>query len=292
MRVVEPRQFHLLKKKKPKRRKNLLPFALVVIAAIGLWVAWQNPPKIKRAAEPAPKIQPADELDSTESSNKPRTLKIFTGEDFKILFRSLAHPNTQSFLEPPSITGNIEADNRIRMLAEERGYRLTSIPVNALIRTEEDATVDNDDLLQPLAYQGWVSLKDAAKKEGIPLSLYSGYRSPEFQRDIFMERLLARGATPELIAAGRADAAVRATLEVTAVPGYSRHHGGYTADFQCDDGSLNFGASVCFVWLNANNYQHAKEHGWIPSYPEEAQEQGPEPEPWEYIWVGLDALSQ
>lgn len=291
MRIVEPRQFHHLKKKKSQNKKGFLPFLLIGVVAAGLWVGWKNPPKIKRQVTPAPEIEVQQSLQS-ETSTKPKTIKTFTGDDFKVLFRSLAHPNTQIFIEPPTITGNAEADKRIRQLAEERGYRMTSIPVHALVRTNEDATADNDDLLQPLAYQGWLSLKDAATKQGIPILLYSAYRSPEFQRDIFMERLLSTGATPERIALGFADSAVRATLEITAVPGYSRHHSGYTADFRCDDGSVNFGFSKCFVWLNANNYNNAKEHGWIPSYPEEAQLQGPEPEPWEYIWVGRDALSE
>lgn len=291
MRIVEPRQFHHLKKKKPQNRKSFFPFLLIVIVGAGLWVGWKNPPKIKRKINPAPEITIQENLES-DASAKPKIIKTFTGEDFKVLFRSLAHPNTQVFIEPPSITGNSEADKRIRQLAEERGYRMTSIPVHALVRTDEDATADNDDLLQPLAYQGWLSLKEAAVKQRIPLTLYSGYRSPEFQRDIFMDRLLAFGATPERIAFGQADNAVRATLEITAVPGYSRHHNGYTADFRCEDGSSNFGASVCFTWLNADNYKNAKEFGWIPSYPEEAQQQGPEPEPWEYIWVGRDALSE
>jgi LAS superfamily LD-carboxypeptidase LdcB len=289
MRIVEPRQFHHLKKKKQKTKVHPLPFILGAVIISGLYVGWKNPPKIHRTVQPAPQIANASEESGTGSQPKP--LKVLSGEDFKNLFRSLAHPNTQTFQVPPEITGNTEADKRIRQLAEERGYRMTSIPVSALVRTNDGATADTDDLLQPLAYQGWIELKEAAKKDGITLTLYSGYRAPEFQRDIFMQRLLATGVSIEQIAQGRGDAAVRTTLTLTAVPGYSRHHTGYTADFRCEDGSANFGASACFTWLNTNNYLHAKEHGWIPSYPEETQEQGPEPEPWEYIWVGRDVLS-
>lgn len=292
MRIVEPRQFNHLKTKKTASNKKVLSLFLAVIVAGGLYYGWSHPPKIKRSVQPAPMIEQEAIPEQAQEPARPKVIKAFSGDDFKRLFRSLAHPNTQVFIDPPDITGNEQADRRIRQLAEERGYRMTSIPVHALVRTQEDATANSDDLLQPLAYQGWISLKEAALKEGIPLVLYSGYRSPEFQRDIFLERLLINGATPERIAAGQADAAVRATLEMTAVPGYSRHHSGYTADFRCDDGSANFGSSKCFTWLNEDNYRRSKEHGWIPSYPEEAEEQGPEPEPWEYIWVGRDALSE
>jgi len=33
-----------------------------------------------------------------------------------------------------------------------------------------------------------------------------------------------------------------------------------------------------------------KRFGFIPSYPENSGKQGPEPEPWEYVWVGEDVL--
>jgi LAS superfamily LD-carboxypeptidase LdcB len=290
MRVVEPRHFSNLKPKKVKSKRKVYALVLLPFLLVGLWYGWQHPPKIRlnNSKQPA---NSAQSLTPTDESNKPKTIKTFTGNDFKVLFQSLAHPNTQPFSEPPEITGNAAADARIRQLAEARGYRLSSIPVTALVRTDE-ATRNNDDLLQPLAYESWVKLKAAAQAEGIPIVLYSGYRSPEFQRGLFLERLYARNVTAEMIANGRADAAIQATLIVTAVPGYSRHHGGYTADFRCEDGSGEFAASICFRWLNENNYARAKQHGWIPSYPQEADLQGPEPEPWEYVWVGIEALSE
>ncbi len=290
MRVVEPRHFSHLKKEKQKKPKKMLLLLLLPVALAGLWYAWSNPPKFAReeSKDPAAAVQP---IDKEPLEDKPKAIRTFSGNDFKLLFQSLAHPNTQPFVNPPSITGNTAADARIRTIAEKRGYRLTSIPVSAIVRTDE-ATLNNDDLLQPLAYQGWIDLRAAAQKDAIPLFLYSGYRSPEFQRDLFLERLYDRGISVEQIARGTADKAVEDTLIITAVPGYSRHHSGYTADFKCEDGSPNFGASICFKWLNENNYARAKQFGWIPSYPAEVDLQGPEPEEWEYIWVGVRALSE
>lgn len=292
MRVLEPRQFHHLKQRRSKRTIKILPVLAVLLLTPVAVYAWQHPPKLRRAKPvPAAQVNTAATYEPANDPKKPRTLKTFTGNDFKKLFQNLALPNTQAFSEPPAITGDAEADKRIRAIAEARGYRLSTIPVNAIVRTEE-ALGDADDLLQPLAYAGWQSLKAAAEKDKIPLVLYSAYRSPEFQRELFLGRLYARGITARQIVTGEVDAAVEATLLVTAVPGYSRHHNGYTVDFRCEDGSGNFGASSCFRWLNENNYKRAKEHGWIPSYPEEAEQQGPEPEPWEYVWVGLDAVSE
>jgi LAS superfamily LD-carboxypeptidase LdcB len=223
------------------------------------------------------------------------TPKIFNPNQFRNLYRTVlpAYPNTEAFVEPPPITGNLQADAAIRKVAEKRGFQLTRIPVMALVKTNEPMLKgETDDLLQSPAQAGWLKLKAAAKKDGIPIALLSAYRSPEWQRDLFGKRLAANGASPEQIAIGNHMGEVESTLSMTSIPGYSRHHTGYTVDFWCDDQSGNFGSSSCHDWLSKENYLHAKEFGWIPSYPAGADEQGPEPEPWEYVWVGREVLFQ
>lgn len=215
--------------------------------------------------------------------------RYFSGEDFLKLYESLSYPNTEPLREPPYITGNLAADKRIRTIAESRGYALRSVPVFNIQKTNEPR-VTNDDLLQEKALAAWQALDAAAEKEGIPLELNSGYRSIEMQRDIFISRLRATGATDSQIAAGRADAQVVSTLKMTALPGYSRHHTGYTIDLVCGSGTQEFEVTTCFKWLSKDNYLNAKKNGWIPSYPEGTDNQGPEPEPWEYVWVGQEAL--
>ncbi len=176
-------------------------------------------------------------------------------------------------------------------MAEARGYHLTSIPVQAIVKINEPL-LNGDDLLQPLAAQAWSDIKASAKKAGYPLTLISAYRSPEYQRNLFTQRLYAHGVTADQVAAGKADAAVQDTLSHAAVPGYSRHHTGYTVDMWCDDKSTSFLTSSCYRWISVSNYQNAKENGWIPSYPAGTSDQGPEPEPWEYVWVGRSKLTQ
>lgn len=258
---------------------------LVVLAAgYFLYDSKQNNQKPKLADNQ--QKQPIDE-------EKPKTgkLKTFTGPEFKALVRSMKYPNTQNFDEPPSITGNRTADDRIRKIAESRGYVITTIPVSSIEKINEPR-LESDDLLQPLAAIAWRDLKVAAKRDNIPLSLLSAYRSPEYQRNLFMQRLTARGVTIASIAAGLADAAIEATLETTAIPGYSRHHTGYTIDLWCEDGSGAFVNSGCFRWISADNYKIAKTAGWVPSYPEGVALQGPEPEPWEYVWVSKDLVTE
>lgn len=289
MRVVEPHQFKFLAKRRSKKRPLLVLLALFALAVSSFFIWTFIIPRSGEVTQTNTVITP--EFAPPAAPQKKGVLKQFTGEQFKELYRSMSYPNTQEFSEPPQITGNVEADNRIRRMAEDRGYRLTTVPSQAIMKINEPR-LDNDDLLQPLAAKDWLGLKEAARQAGLPLTIMSAYRSPQYQRDLFTGRLYAYGVTAVQVAAAQADTAIEQTLSQAALPGYSRHHTGYTVDLWCEDGSTTFQTSACFQWMSVNNYQHAKEHGWIPSYPEGADEQGPEPEPWEYVWVGRDKLEE
>lgn len=297
MHVLEPKEMASRKKRKAsskkKRQKSLLLFVVTLMIA-GLSVGWYllNNAKAPLNSSTNEPVKPQTaQTNQAAITPKPKTkLKTFTGVQFRDLYRATSYPNTTGFTTPPEITGNLAADARIRTLAEKRGFALTYIPVASIEKSGEELTGEyQDDLLQPLAAKSWQQLKMAAKTDGISMSLISAYRSPKSQRDLFIERLYASGITAAQIAAGNADNAVNATLSMTAVPGYSRHHTGYTIDLQCNDGAA-FGASICNKWITKDNYANAKKHGWIPSYPPDAGEQGPEPEAWEYVWVGTDSL--
>jgi zinc D-Ala-D-Ala carboxypeptidase len=157
------------------------------------------------------------------------------------------------------------------------------------LNSEKSLENSKDNLLQPLAKLAWQDLKSAAKADGIEIKVVSAYRSIERQRQLFLERLYSQGITLEQLKNGLGQDQIDMTLSLTAVPGYSRHHTGYTIDLACGDG-LSFEDSVCNTWLAANNYEKAKFFGWIPSYPPDGGLQGPEPEAWEYVWVGTDVL--
>jgi LAS superfamily LD-carboxypeptidase LdcB len=225
------------------------------------------------------------------ASAKDVKFKFFTGDQFQRLYETLQFPNTQTLAQTPEVTGDATADARIKVIAESRGYKLRSVPVLPIVKTGEPR-LQGDDLLQPKAYSGWQVLKEMAKKDGIPIALNSGYRSIEYQRALFVSRLQANGGQTAAIAAGQADNAVVQTLGMTAPPGYSRHHTGYTIDLLCENSGTVFEKSKCFQWLSANNYDKVKRAGWVPSYPDGGITQGPEPEPWEYVWVGLNQVTE
>lgn len=290
MRVIEPKDFTRRKSRIKHRLSKVFLIFLVVIAVslifAGLTLFNRKTPQNEYVAK-----QSTQEINSHTLAKTKTKLKLFTPNQFKDLYRSISYPNTQPFVSAPDITGDEAADSIIRKTAEKRGFTLTSYPVSPIVKTNEPLLAnEEDDLLQPLALEDWRKLKKAAKDSSINLALFSGYRSAKWQRDLFLERLLAQGVTIKQIAAGQASGQVDKTLHLTAVPGYSRHHTGYTIDLKCLGSSNIFKNTPCHAWLSKNNYENAKKYGWIPSYPEGANEQGPEPEAWEYVWVGTDLL--
>ena len=290
MRILEPKQIKASRAKSHRTVSKIVPLtillAMLAAAAVYAYALRQVTPENTETPLASNTVPEEDPFSVAE-----KPLRQLSGDGFKELYQVVAYPNTQEIVDPPPITGDAAADARIRQRAEARGYRLSRIPMGAIVKVEDEPRLDTDDLLQPLAANSWYEMKAAARRAGYPISLLSAYRSPNYQKDLFAKRLYAQGVNTAQLASGAGDAAIDKTLEITAVPGYSRHHTGYTVDLWCEDGSTAFLTSSCYKWISAEGYKNAMLFGWIPSYPEGATEQGPEPEPWEYVWVG-DAVRQ
>jgi hypothetical protein len=196
----------------------------------------------------------------------------YTPEHFKSLFESAAanYPNTT----PPSSTQpiiNPEVDKLAAQIALERGYKYRPVVAN----TDMLIGVDYASL-QPTAAHGFQTMKNEAATAGNKLIAVSGYRSPKDQKEIFTGKLNDYSKT-----------SLNKRLVTSSWPGMSRHHTGYTIDFICDSGTLeNFENSHCYQWLADDNFANAKRHGFIPSYPVGAANQGPKPEAWEFVYIG------
>ena len=276
--------------KKPRRKKRsrsaLLLILLIVVLAAGVTFYWFQKAKTSTVNDP-----PADVVLNQNLSHDPPkngNLKEFTGSEFRDLYNSYAYPNTEYISDDAVITGELATDTHIREMAEKRGYVRRSAPVQNTFRE-----VEPNMLLQERASEPWQQMKERAKTDGLNIYLTAAYRSAKEQRSIFIERISAIGLTESLIQSGLYNSELDGILATTAIPGYSRHHTGYTVDIGCgNEPAIAFELSVCFDWLSANNYKNAKTYGWIPSYPEGAGQQGPEPETWEYVWVGIDALTE
>ena len=197
----------------------------------------------------------------------------YTGDEFKAMY-DYAAAKTLPNLVPPSgrlpITGDAELDGRIWGIATDRGYMLRPI-------AGPDLGSADGVPMQPQAAAAWLELKEAARAAGHGFVVSSAYRSPESQRTQFNSKL--RGTTDEEI-----DAA----LTWYSIPGTSKHHSGYALDFRYADGTFGeFRDTPDYAWLAADNFYNAKRFGFIPSYPDDVTAQGPNPEPWEFVWVGV-----
>jgi hypothetical protein len=201
-----------------------------------------------------------------------------TGPEFLAIFDELDLPDTTPPTDPPPvITGNIEADARIRSLAERRGYQRR--PASTGVQGSVDGVP-----YHPRAADALRELEAAADADGISIVAVSGYRSPEVQRDAFVSDL---PVSPARIAAGNADAAVDDVLAWVAPPGYSKHQTGYAVDLVQAGGTVGgFASTAAYAWISADNYRNARRFGFLPSYPPDGGLQGPNPEPWEYVFVG------
>ena len=219
--------------------------------------------------------------------------KFFNGEEFKNLWLTIPKPDTDP-IDTARLSGDVAADRRIIEIAEGRGYvRQVQAQTEKLVQLENE-------LVLPSVRDAYNEMRLAAEQDGVNLGVVSGYRSPETQRDIFLARLDAasiaqRGidASVEAVVSGELDGAIDSVLVTSSIPGYSRHHTGYALDFQdlnSAESFTRFRDTAAFDWISANNYLNAKKFGFIPSYPEGASNQGPDPEAWEYVWVGTNVL--
>ncbi len=219
--------------------------------------------------------------------------KTFSPDGFRDLYENLALPPPSA---PPAVTGNAAADEHIARLARARGYRLRAQADPARL-----ADAGGGRLLEPRALEAFRGLQAEAAAQGQRLQLVSGFRSVARQKAIFLGALAERGRqrlgrsfTAQEIAQGAADEALESILAESAPPGFSRHHTGQALDL--NDASsgrpfTEFGDSRAYRWLAADNFLAAKRFGFIPSYPPGASAQGPDPEPWEFVWVGQAALA-
>lgn len=196
----------------------------------------------------------------------------YTGEDFQALYE-YAIGNTLPNLEAPgerhNVTGDPELDDRIWLAAFDRGYQLQPTANGELV------TVGGVPM-QPGPADAWVALREEARTAGMGFTVSSAYRSPSSQRTQFLSKL-----------EGTSDAAIDAALRWYSLPGTSKHHAGYALDFRYPSGTFGeFRSTPDYAWLAADNFAVPKRHGLIPSYPDGLENQGPNSEPWEFVWIG------
>ncbi len=207
----------------------------------------------------------------------------YSSTEFSQLFRHFE--KDKSFKHRlPRLYSDLEIDEYLRAIAEGRGYERHSFA------KEENLVSVGEYQTQRELKDAYLKMKDEMKQEGIFLHFVSGYRSFEHQKKIF--QLKMGPLEKKKLLAGGYDEHLMEVLNLSALPGYSKHHSGYAVDFGCGDRYLvyEFASTPCYKWMSENNFENAKRFGFIPSYPNGLLDQGPNPEPWEYLWVGQDMI--
>jgi hypothetical protein len=220
----------------------------------------------------------ADYLRITRSCDD---FSCYTYQDYIDFFDAHVPPNTT---EQPRIFDNDNLNAQARELIQEAGYQPRSF-----IDPDELVLFDNQ-YVTPEVQQSYVALRNAMEQFGIQLHLVSGYRSFERQQELFMARF---GYDESELSYPLRDDQLRSfqeTLAIAAPPGYSKHHTGYAVDFACgeDYEVFDFNNTPCYQWMKQDNFKNVAMYGFLPSYPEGVSGQGPQPEAWEYVWVGTD----
>ncbi len=129
--------------------------------------------------------------------------------------------------------------------------------------------------MQRDAAASFEQLRSAAAIDGVSLVPLSGFRSVVIQTDLFYGVAADRGQTP----------AQRAL--VSAPPGHSEHHTGYTIDIgdgsaTWADLSVSFASTSAGRWLAANAASFGFELSFPPNHACVSYE------PWHWRWVGDD----
>lgn len=282
MRVIEPH---------PQRVRRKSHGLGVVLGLTGLVVIILGGFLYKlRNHELKPILGEASQNNAAQSARTDNGMKFLSAYDFQKIYDQTAYPNTQQLNEPPVITGNESADLRIRHIAESRGFKLQVVPTQVIVKVEDIAD-QSSNLLQPLAQEGWLKLKDLANQEKIPLKAKYGYQSIDKQRELFLQKLNGEGINVDKIVKGEVDDKIITSMYAVAPPGYSRNHTGYAIDLYCDTpGSGSFELSKCSNWLKDNNFAKAKQSGFVPSRVEKIGPPSSDTQTVELVWVGTSSF--
>ena len=143
--------------------------------------------------------------------------------------------------------------------------------------------------LQTEAADAFLAMQAAAAKDGVTIWMQSGYRSVDYQKNLYDQK------TQYFRNKGLSEAeAKKQAANIVNPPGYSEHNCGLAADLNSPehtDLTEGFENTEAFRWLSA----HAVEYGFILRYPKNAEavtEITYEPWHWRYVGPENAALIQ
>lgn len=234
--------------------------------------------------------------------NESLPFKFFTDDDFIRIVGTIDFTKYDADLKKYGIYDTQyqifdggEVDKIIREVAKNKGFQNHTLADKTRL-----AKTDNENFLQHETLKAYKNMQETAKKEGVEFTISSGYRDFKDQEEIFLPRLqvecqkkLGKNCEAQDLKNKENIGIIEDVLKMTAPPGFSRHHSGYTIDLNdLKSPHLPFVETESYRWLSQNNFLNAKKFGFLPSYPDVKNgfKFGPEPEPWEYVFVGNNTI--
>ena len=188
-----------------------------------------------------------------ENKNSDKKIENKNLEESKILNYDFSNWNKNAPLELQVINKHNPISCGIPEMAEIGGKKVAKIIYNPLKK-----------------------MIDAASKEGIKISLCSGYRSIEYQQKLFdaqVRREKNKGFNDE--------ESIENASKVVAKPWQSEHNMGISVDINCAD--YSFESTKAYEWMKEN----AHLYGFIQRYIDRFEsETGVVSEPWHWRYVG------
>ena len=190
------------------------------------------------------------------------------------------------------LDGSIPTTPNYPLFQGENGENATTIAYNIAISRGYKYRISKNEVDLKMTAQ-YDKLATEAIKEGYPIALVSSFRSPDTQKGLFLTRFYDACINTNSpcgnidIANKKADTPINQVLDTTSLPTLSKHHTGITIDVSDGETDINnFTNTRTYTWLSTNNFYNAKRFGFIPSYPPTGKNMGPNPESWEFVYVG------
>lgn len=184
-----------------------------------------------------------------------------------VIFR-VNHGLDEPFYENPE---TIEHPHELLVLVNKYHKLPSGFAQYNLVNMNRSYTVNDGKqyLLMDIANEKYMQMSDAAKAAGLSMKVVSAYRTEDYQRGLYNNKLRTMGRVN--------------TDNYSARPGHSEHQTGLAVDIGSTIGLFEYTAE--FRWLQ----QHAHEYGFILRYPKGKEWiTGYAYEPWHYRYVGAD----
>ncbi len=232
--------------------KKILPLVLAflcLILAFLLSFSAAKKGQLKRLRikdDPAPQTTEAQEEASTEApTEEPSSSEVDTSPSINV--------TGLTELPVPSII-NMPTDSSWNLVLLNVFYQMHET-FEPMVETVAEGIV-----LEERVATAYKTMAEAAKKDGVTLTLSVGYISPDRQERLYQK------AVEELTAAGMTNENARLQAAYTVLPPRcSEANYGLSVEFDQSEG--DFSASQAYVWLRA----HAAEFGFIERYTQEKE---------------------